>query len=278
MNKIELKIIRNKVDNISALPTFPATVQQILRLLEKPHLTLDEVSIFVAKDPALTFKVLKMVNSAMYGFPGRISSVNHAIMLLGLNVVKGLLLGVSVFEIMQASMTGLWEHSTNCAAAARIIAKKASVNDPDEISVAALLHDIGKVVLLLEFPQEYGNAIKDAEERGILIRKAEKLHFEETHAVVGRLLFEKWHFPANLTEIITFHHKPQLAKFAKLESNIVHFSDILVRARGIGFAGDRLVPAVVPTAFESLHLSEADLREVLCDLDASGVGSEGATI
>src|SRR5574340_1082902 len=124
MNEIDVRILRAKLDKINALPTVPSTLKRLSTLIEKPKITIEEISHFVSNDPALTTKVLKMINSAIYGFPGRISSVSHAIMLLGLNVVKGLLLGVSVFEIMQNSMQGLWEHSLGCAAAARIIAKK----------------------------------------------------------------------------------------------------------------------------------------------------------
>lgn len=277
MSSIDAKTLRNRIENVSALPTIPSTIKRLFALLEKPSITVDEVSRFVGNDPALTLKVLKMVNSAIYGFPGRISSVSHAIMLLGLNVVKGLLLGVSVFEMMQTSMLGLWEHSMGCAVAARAIAKNEGCKEPDEVSVAALLHDIGKVVLLLEFPQEYGEALNDARDKGILITEAEMLHFAESHAMVGKFLFEKWHFPPNLVEVVALHHRPQLANIAPLETNIVHFSDIIVRARGLGFAGDDLVPALYPAAFERLHLQETDLQEILSELEASANASEGIT-
>lgn len=274
-SSIDVTTMRHKVENISTLPTIPSTVKRIFSLIEKPGITMDEVGRFVGNDPALTLKVLRMVNSAIYGFPGRISSVNHAIMLLGLNVVKGLLLGVSVFEMMQKSMLGLWEHSTSCAVAARAIAKKKGCKEPDEVSVAALLHDIGKVVLLLQFPQEYAEALRDAKEKGVLITDAELLHFAEPHAMVGKYLFEKWHFPPNLVEIVACHHRPQLATLVPLETSIVHFSDILVRARGLGFAGDDLAPPLDVAAFEMLRLSDADLQEILSELETSGNISEG---
>ncbi len=269
MSSVDQRTLRFKVQNITSLPTIPANVKRLLSLMEKPKITLDEFSRFVANDPALTVKVLKMVNSAFYGFPGRISSVSHAIMLLGLNVLKGLLLGVSVCEMMEKSMVGLWEHSLRCAVAARSIALRKGMKKPDEVSVAALLHDIGKVILILEFSEVYAEALRDAEDKEIIITEAELLHFAEPHAGVGRLLFERWNFPANLVEIVAFHHKPQLAKLAPLETAIVHFSDILVRARGLGFAGDSFIPAVHPASFERLQLTEKDLEEILSELEAS---------
>ncbi|HEX7534876.1 MAG TPA: HDOD domain-containing protein [Syntrophales bacterium] len=133
---IESKILRHRIENIGSLPTAPDTLRKLSRIMEKPNVSLTEVASFVQSDPALTFRILKMVNSAVYGFPGRISSVSHAIMLLGLNVVKGFLLGVSVFELMQKAMTGLYEHSLGCAAAARIIAQKKALREPEEPYVA----------------------------------------------------------------------------------------------------------------------------------------------
>ena len=275
MSSIDSKALRHRVENISALPTIPSVLKKLSVIIENPQVSLNEITEFVSNDPALTIKILKMVNSAIYGFPGRISSVSHAIMLLGLNVVKGLLLGVSVFEVMQKAMGGLREHSLACAVTARIIAKRKGIKEPEEISVAGLLHDIGKVILALEFPKEYEEVMKQAEKTGITIHEAERASFSESHATIGFWLAEKWRFPVNLAEIIQCHHQPQMSKRAPLETAIVHFADILVRGRGIGFAGDPYVPAVNPAAFDLLQLSETELLEILNEMeDALGSGLE----
>ncbi|HPL96050.1 MAG TPA: HDOD domain-containing protein [Smithellaceae bacterium] len=257
------KILRHKVENISTLPTIPGVLKRLSTILEKPRVTIVEISSFISNDPALTTKVLKMVNSAIYGFPGRIASVSHATMLLGLNVIKGLLLGVSVFDLMQKTMSGLYEHSLATAIASRVIAQKKNLKEPEEVSVAGLLHDIGKVVLILEFAAEYEQAMTEAARRNISIYEAEKKQFNATHADVGGWLAEKWRFPANLIEVIACHHQPTTAKSAPLETAIVHLADLLTRARGFGFAGEKLVPEVHPVAFELLGLSEQDILEVL---------------
>jgi len=262
MGNIDPKALRHKVESINTLPTIPGVLKKLSAIIEKPRITLVEISAFISNDPALTTKVLKMVNSAIYGFPGRIASVSHATMLLGLNVIKGLLLGVSVFELMQKTMKGLYEHSLACAIAARVIAQKKGLKDPEEISVAGLLHDIGKVILILEFPQEYEAAMNEAQTKGMIIFDAEKNRFNATHANVGGWLSEKWRFPRNLIEVIEYHHRPALSKNAPMETAIIHLADILVRARGFGFAGDNFVPEVNPAAFELLKLSQTDIRDV----------------
>jgi putative nucleotidyltransferase with HDIG domain len=269
MPSIDSRILRRRVENINTLPTIPGILKRLSVIIENPNVSLNEITQFVAGDPALTSKILKMVNSAIYGFPGRISSVSHAIMLLGLNVVKGLLLGVSVFEVMQKAMMGLREHSLACAVTARIIARRKGIKEPEEISVGGLLHDIGKVILALEFPKEYMEALNDAEKKGISIGEAERIPFSESHAAIGFWLAEKWRFPRTLTEMIECHHAPQSAKNAPLETAIVHISDILVRARGLGFAGDPFVPAVNPAAFELLNFSETDYQELFGEMEAA---------
>ncbi len=275
MSNIDPKVLRHKVENISTLPTVPAVLKRLSGIIEKPRITLVEISAFISNDPALTTKILKMVNSAIYGFPGRIASVSHATMLLGLNVIKGLLLGVSVFELMQKTMNGLYEHSLACAIASRVIAQKKGLKEPEEISVAGLLHDIGKVILMLEFQTEYEAAMNEAQTKGISIFEAEKNHFNATHANVGSWLAEKWRFPRSLIEVIEFHHRPSQAKNAPLETAIVHMADVLVRARGFGFAGENYVPEVNSMAFELLKLSAADIKDVLKELEENMETAEG---
>ena len=267
MDRTLIPLSRSRIENINALPTVPGSFKSISSIIEKPSVSLEKIGQFISKDPALTTKILKMVNSAAYGFPGRISSISHAVMLLGLNVVKGLLLGVSVFEIMEKMMSGLWAHSVGCAIAAREIACKLNIKDPEEISVAALLHDIGKVIMILEYQKEYEGTIKEASAAECLIYEAEKMFFTETHPTVGMWLAEKWNFPRNLVEVISYHHTPNMSRLAIKETAIVHLADILVRARGIGFAGDNFVPLLNSAAFETLGLSNDDILDVLVKIE-----------
>ncbi|MEA3486554.1 MAG: HDOD domain-containing protein, partial [Thermodesulfobacteriota bacterium] len=152
---------------------------------------------------------------------------------------------------------------------AKLIAQRKGLKEPEEIYAAGLLHDIGKVILILEFPKKYEIAMNDTDAKGITIFESEKNHFVTNHANVGSWLAEKWHFPPNLIDTIKYHHEPDRSKNAPLETAIVHLADILVRARGLGYAGDPFVPALNPAAFESLELTETDLREILEEMEDS---------
>lgn len=264
---MDIQALRAQIERIDTLPTIPSVLKKLLSIIENPKASLNDIGSFIANDPVLTSRVLKIVNSPVYGFPGRISSVSQALILLGLSVVRGMLLGVSVFEAMQKAMVGLWEHSVGCAISARLIAKKKGLKEPEEVSVAALLHDIGKVVLSLKFPGEYEKALAEAESKDIFIVEAEKEHFMITHADAGAWVARKWNFPRNLVEVIEYHHKPHLAREAAVQAAIVHLSDILIRAKGFGFAGDGLVPAVNPAAWQVLGLSGSDIKDILKETD-----------
>lgn len=278
MHNMDTRKVREKIENVTALPTIPRVLNKLLAVIENPRVSLNEISNFIAGDPALATKVLRMVNSPVYGFPGRISSVNQAVILLGLTVVKGLLLGVSVFDLMQKTMIGLWEHSIGCAIFSRIIATKKGHRDPDELSVDGLLHDIGKVFLVLQFPDEYERALAESQRDGLTIYDSERNHFNTTHSSVGGWMAGKWRFPLSLIDVIKYHHKPQLTKTAPLESSIVHLADIMVRARGFGFPGDNLVVPLEPAARDILALSETDLVEIFKEAEESLGMTEDLTL
>jgi putative nucleotidyltransferase with HDIG domain len=266
-DKIDIPTLRSNVESINALPTVPSTLRRISIMMERPSIGLDELGRLISNDPALTAKILRMINSAAYGFPGRISSVSHATMLLGLSVIKGLLIGVSVFELMEKTMIGLWEHSMGCTVAARMIAQKKGLKEPEEVSICGLLHDIGKAVLMLQYADVYDKAMQKAEKKGITIHEAEAGYFMATHAEVGHWLVQKWHFPINLVETIRHHHHPNLSKQAPMETAIVHVADVLARAKGVGYPGDLVVPTVHPAAWEMLNLSENDIGDILRNLE-----------
>ena len=264
---MDIQNLRSQIEKVDTLPTMPSVLKKLLKVIENPKVSLNEIGNFISSDPVLTTRVLKVVNSPIYGFPGRISSVSQALILLGLNVVRGMLLGVSVFEVMERAMVGLWEHSMGCAVTARIIAQKKGVKEPEEISVAALLHDIGKVVLSLKFTEEYKEILKNAEKNGLYISEAEKAHFGITHAEAGAWIAQKWNFPKSLIEVIDYHHKPHLSKNIPVQSAIVHLADILIQSRGFGFSGNTFVPPVNPAAWQALNLSETDMKEILVEME-----------
>ena len=159
--------IQREIDSLSNLPTLPGVLEFVNSMVDEDSSNAQSLGEIIARDQVLSAKVLRLVNSPFYGFPGRISSVNHAIVLLGFNVVKGLLLSTAVFDSLADEAKGLWEHSLGAAVLSRSIAKEAGLRDPDEIMVAGLLHDLGKVILSFLAKEDYAEARRYASLRGV---------------------------------------------------------------------------------------------------------------
>jgi putative nucleotidyltransferase with HDIG domain len=165
-----------------------------------------------------------MVNSAAYGFQRQISSIQHGIMILGFNTVRGLVLSASIFKMFegQAHQHGLnhrqfWEHSLGTAVAARLMAQTLRVPESDDVFSAAMLHDVGKVILDVYFTQNYQQVFHEARVKGIASHGSPFYNLEEelmgvTHASIGTYLATKWKLPVTITEVIQFHHTPRLAE------------------------------------------------------------------
>ena len=260
---IEKEKIRRKIKSIKSLPTLPAVAQKVSKLAESDTTSASQLSSIISQDQALSGRVLRLVNSSFYGFPGRISSISSAILLLGFDVVKSLIISVSVFEMMEKGIIGLWEHSLGCAVASRIIAKRVKECDPEELSVAGLLHDIGKVVVSIQLSDSYEDIKRMIREEKIIFYEAEKRVLEFTHEDIGSWLAESWNLPVNLLEPISYHHQPQKASKAKLGTAIVHLADFLTRAVGFGSGGDPWVPPVSHKAFDRIGLTQQDLQEII---------------
>lgn len=250
------------------VPTLPGIFEKITLLIDSPSTTAEDVAKIISSDQALSAKVLRVVNSVFYGFPGRISNLTHALIILGFDVVKGLVLSTSVFDMMLArGFHGLWEHSLGCAVTAGVIARKTNDPHPEEVSIAALLHDIGKVILKIEISEKSSLIDQTALEKQISTYEAEEEILGFNHATVGKWLCKEWHLPNQLADPIIYHHRPRLSRFAQKATAIVHVANVLVRGIGFGFPGDNLVPKIDPVAWKALDISDSLLEEIIREMD-----------
>ncbi|MDR2142157.1 MAG: HDOD domain-containing protein [Deltaproteobacteria bacterium] len=254
---------KKEVRRIKNLPTVPGIVAKISRMVENPETSAAEVGRLISQDQVLSAKVLRMANSAFFGMSRKISSISQALVILGFDVVKGLVLTSSVFDMIQKSMAGLWEHSIGCAAASGAVATILGREDAEEILVAGLLHDLGKVVLALNLPEEMEIVQKKVASGPILFYEAENELLDYNHCDLGQWLAEHWNLPESLAEPMRFHHRPEKAVLKPECSAIVHLADIIIRAKGFGNAGDILVPPISMAAWEILSLRKTDFLPIL---------------
>ncbi len=251
--------VRKKIERLKSLPTLPTVVAKISRMVESADTSAEELGRIISTDQVLAAKVLQLINSPIYGFPGRISSVTHGVVLLGFNVIKSLVLTASVFDIMIERMQGLWEHSIGCAGIAVRLARRFPTLDPEEVSTAGLLHDLGKVVMSSQLPEEFQEIIHCAEHNKRYFIDCERELLGTDHAKIMRWVVQDWNLPITLVEPILYHHTPSLSRNAPLQTAIVHLSDILVKAWGYGLSGDIFVPPLDAEAWKRVGFSENDI-------------------
>jgi putative nucleotidyltransferase with HDIG domain len=260
--------IERRIAKVTELPTLPEVIKRISMMAEDRSISAAELGELISHDQILSAKILRLVNSPIYGFPGRISSISHAIVLLGFNAVKGLVMGTTVFHSFAKERREMWHHSVGCAILCRQIAKEIGMDDPEEIMVAGLLHDLGKAVLSYVATEDFDKAVLFAEKQHCPIAEAEEMMLGTNHTQAAVWLVQRWHLPDRLIDGIENHHRPMRSRAGKRVAAIVHLGDIMARAMGYGFAGDSEIPRIDAEAFELLNLSWEQLATVVSNADA----------
>lgn len=267
--------IRARVEGLTKVVTIPAGVDRIIAKINGGTATAAEIAADIGEDQALAAKVLKLVNSGLYGFRRPITTITHALVMLGLDVVKNLVLTASVMDLVDAMnrmMAGLWLHSIGTARAASAIAERLGAPSPEEHALAGLLHDVGKVVIAQVFPAEAQRITALVAERHCLQVDAEHELLGVTHAEVGFWLLRKWALPDKLVYPIAYHHAFHPRRDHADRTAIVHVADILCRAMAIGYPGDGRIPSPHPEALALLDLPMSEVEAICRQLDADLAG------
>ena len=261
--------IEKIIDSIDKLPALPIIYTRLSNLLARPNSTIRMIANVIAEDQTIAAKVLKLVNSAFYGFPKKIASLQRAVVILGLMEIKNLVLATSIWKTFDhfksgdgLSMKSFWQHSVACALSAKVLAEAAYLKNPESVFTGGLLHDIGKLIHAIYLPQEFSNVISDIEATGSPMVEVEKKILGLNHTETGRMLAERWGFPEETVNIIAKHHVGDDCFGLTKEIAAVHIGNILCIAFGLGSGGERRVPEVNPEAWKILGLRISDLESV----------------
>lgn len=240
--------LRQITEKIIGLPTLPTVVTQLISVVGDPASSARQIARLVSTDQALTAKILKVANSSFYGFSREIATVQLAIVVLGIEMVKNIGLSVAVLKRFSEGKEHrlfdrqrFWAHAIGCGVAARMLALKFKERRiADEAFVAGVLHDIGKLILIEYFYEEFSEALEKADAEGLSIVDAEEQVLGVSHADVGAWLAEKWNLPAHLVHAIAYHHRPFEPDAEKPEDLVIltHMGDALIRHLRVGNSGD----------------------------------------
>jgi len=261
---------RNELKKIimdtKTLPTLPGVINKLNSLSENEKSSVQEMAKIVSSDQVLSARILRLANSPSYGFY-RVSTISNAMILLGVNVVKSLALSSSIFEIMEKNSVGLWEHSLGVGVAANLIARKLALPECEEIATAALLHDIGKVIISLKCSEAESAIRRAIRDQDLYTREAERQILDTDHAEIGAWLSKSWFLPDKLSEPIAFHHDVAQSENHRIKTSVVHIADVLIKASGFGNSGDTYVPRIQKIAWDTLKLSDELLAEIVEEIE-----------
>lgn len=263
------------INNIKAIPTLPDRMHQVLTLLKDDNTSVRELAHFISSDQAMASRILQAANSIRFGFSRKIATVDRATVILGFKAVTSLVLGISVFDNFRLTknettidLDELWKHSMGCAVAAHIISDKSGGVDRKTVLTAAILHDIGKVIMDRFFSREYAKTLRTVRNNGLSMAKAEENVMGFNHADAGGWFCDEIAFPSVLVSPISFHHNVDgVDKEHELITSIVHIADNLCKRAQIGDGGDNNKNhAINLHAQRLLNLNKDDLEEITGEL------------
>lgn len=265
-----MKDVRDIIKKIEKLKPMPQVAQKVIAIAENPQSSMGDLSQIILYDQALTANILKICNSAHFSLPKVVESVQQAIVYLGMDQVVDLVLMSGGAANLKEKQEGydleegeLWRYSVSSALIAKDLAEKRKAENSHLIFTAALVKDIGKVILNQYVADSYEKIHLLVQKHGFSFREAEKAVIGIDHAELGGMVAEKWNFSSKMVEIIRYHHSPGEAKISPFETAIVHMADTLCMMMGIGVGSDGLSYRFDNEVTEQLGFSERDLQETI---------------
>jgi putative nucleotidyltransferase with HDIG domain len=226
-----------RLDAIHELPTLSTVVMKLSRLLTDINTSAKEVAEVIQYDQSIVTKMLKMVNSAFFGFSNKVSSVQHALMLLGFNTVRNAIIAIDVINALQTKnkvkgfdISAFWRHAIGTAVISRYLDKETGHHFREDVFTAGIIHDIGKIVMAHYFSDRFRAVLETMYCEKINFWEAEHRHFPINHTDVGNQLARRWHLPEIMCNVIGGHHNTSTNSSVDNLIHIVHAADALYHA------------------------------------------------
>jgi len=227
--------------NIKNLPTIPKVVIEVNEMIRTHTGHVGRLAEVVGKDQGLTTKILAVANSPLYGLPKKVSSIEFAIMLLGMGEISNIVTAISLAQVVKGEEVEnfdymeFWKHSMLVGIASKDIAKRLGFAEyAGDAFVAGMLHDIGIQLTARYFPQQFQKIVNMTKENGISYFDAEKIVLGVTHEDIGHFMVTKWNLPKNLSEVLGYHHSPSQLEEENVTLNIIHLADSMTKMFDIG--------------------------------------------
>ncbi len=263
MSGLDLDKIIQKVESF---PCMPAAAARLLELAEDPECEVAQIERILRTDPGLTANVLKLTNSAYYGFQSRVGSIRQAVVLLGLKRLVQAVVASCLKGLMNDSVEGydlpsgeLWRHAIASSVIAEGLVAELKIPVKDDVFTAALVHDLGKVILGRYVKREWAT-IEEIVKGGVPFQTAEHMVLGTDHAEVGSRLLSRWAFPVEIVNAVRWHHDPDAADVRHVLIDIVHITDVLSLMMGMGMGREGLSYEPSRSVCTRLGITHAELE------------------
>jgi putative nucleotidyltransferase with HDIG domain len=250
------------------LPEIPSIILKLNDTIADPFASSEDIAGVISQSPGLAALLLRIVNSAFYGFPSRIDSIARAVTIIGSKEISALAVGITTMEMFKDipknvfDMQAFTHHSLACGVLARILAAGGNIRNTEQMFVSGLLHDIGRLVMFKYFPRHAGGMLSQSCGTPTGLYDAEKKIMGFRHTDLAADLFEKWKFPVALSQTVIYHHRPAAAP-DPAKAAIIHLADIIAHALGEGRSGEWCLPTLDAGAWDKLKISPNTLATII---------------
>lgn len=232
--------IKKQLSAIGTLPSVPQIITEVSALLDDERTSAHDLCKVISKDQAIVAKILAVANSPLYGLPRRVSTIEFAVVIIGFEHIKNILVALSLVDAFKNRNTSTWNHtnywmhSLITATAAKRIADDLRYPKSGEVFTAGLLHDLGLAVLNRYMNNDFIKIYNLVNQQQIKHLYAEEQILEFNHQDIAEFLLEKWNFPPYIIEAVLYHHKPSSAENGKVLSSLIHLADFMTQKLQIG--------------------------------------------
>ncbi|HBA64691.1 MAG TPA: phosphohydrolase [Methylococcaceae bacterium] len=284
---------KSLIEKVGSLYTLPDVALRVNELLSSDQASNDQLEEIILHDPALTAQLLKLVNSAYYGFPGKVDTVSRAISMIGRQELRNIVIATSVASTFQdipedlVDMETFWYHSITCGVLARLLAEQCKRKERERFFIAGLLNSIGKLILFSQFPEKAGEALSFKDQGEDAVTEAEQRIFGFTYAELGAELLKEWKLPSSIWQLVASQTDPMNAADNLQDTCILHVAAKIAASiepcsvKTYDF--EDFNPTYLPEAWETLGLSDESVKPLTLDaslqaFEILGIIRPGATL
>lgn len=265
-------------DRLDELPTLPSIVYELNRVIGDPMSSTADVERVMAGDQAMTAKVLRLANSAYYAIPGGVTSLQRAVAYIGYDAIQQLVLSASIIQALSGAgaaafdVRRFWMHSLGVAMASEKLGKALGRLNPHDLFTCGLVHDMGKVALMILEPELFLATVAAARERGLTFAEAEEALGSPKHAATGRALAERWRLPASIQACCGWHHQPDPARRGGISSelsaavDVVYLSNLVIHALKFGDSGHGKALGLPRETMDRMRLTPEKTKDLIASV------------